>query len=1263
MPAFVTNGPDIPERLLQAHEEGRVIFFCGAGVSLPAGLPLFKGLVDSIYDELGIQKNALEKKAYDKEQYDATLDQLERRYPGNRFAVRKTLLKLLKPRVRRKNATETHRALLQLASDRNGAVKLVTTNFDRLFEYVGKKEKLKIQQFAAPLLPISKPSRWDGIVYLHGLLPNHAEEAALNRLVLSSGDFGLAYLTERWAARFVSDLFRYYIVCFVGYGINDPVLRYMMDALAADELLGESKTEAYAFASYSGDQRDEKFEDWQSKGVIPLLYEVPNNTNDHAGLRQTLSQWAETYRDGVRGKEMIVAQHATVPPLSPSRTEFTVGRVLWALTDSIAAKHFAELDPTPPLEWLKPLSEPQFNSVDLVRFGVTQNKGEDKDIPFSFVNRPSPYTKAPWMRIVNWASHESNWDDVMHHLARWLVKHLNDPKLLIWVADQGGRIHDRFAWLVSDRLEELKKLEQKDDPAELDRIQKTSPNAVPDDFMTTLWSLVLSGRLKAKRINTDLYDWLRRYKQYGLSVAMRIELRELLTPCVAIREPFSFSDEAVSNGPRDRLRVLINWDLELSCNHAHSVLDNIRKNEEWQAILRELLPDFVVLLRDALDLKTLLNDANDKSDLSYLEQPSIKEHAQNRDFRDWTCLIDLTRDAWLATSTTDTIQAKHFADGWLRFPFPLFKRLTFFAATYKNVIKPSDALNYLLIEKCWWLWSQETSREAFRLLVYLASNLKRNELLRLERQVMKGPPRKMFKKDLGREDWRQLKERQIWLRLAKLKDAGAKLSKIGTSELVKLTLKYPQWVLAEDESDEFPYWLSDGSKWRKFDQAPGRRRELMEWLMTQVTDHWQEDDWGSRCRENFPVAACALCGLAGNDNWPIHRWREALQVWAEDELLTKAWRYMAPTLSKAPKNVISELSQTLGWWLKAEAKVFRGQDEVFFLLVNRILELEFQDEDKAKDDPVGRAINHPVGHVTDALLVWWYRQGPKDRDGLPDEIKRVFTHLCDVEVSKYRHGRVLMAHHVISLFRVDEEWAKLRLLPLFDWQQSCVDARGVWEGFLWAPQIHYPFLSAIKQFFLDTVDHIDMLGGHSRQYADFLTFVALDPSDVFTVEEMSIATSKLTSEGLNSAAAALTRSMGGAGAQREEYWQNRVLPYLKSVWPQSLDIITPEISDQFARLCITTQECFPNAFEELKGWLQPVENSDYLIHLLNDSGLCDLFPGTALEYLSAIVDTEAMIIPRELSDCLDAIHQSEPTLSEDRKFLRLKDLIRRRGTH
>jgi hypothetical protein len=41
----VQGAPDIPEQLLREHEEGRVAFFCGAGISYSAKLLGFQPLV------------------------------------------------------------------------------------------------------------------------------------------------------------------------------------------------------------------------------------------------------------------------------------------------------------------------------------------------------------------------------------------------------------------------------------------------------------------------------------------------------------------------------------------------------------------------------------------------------------------------------------------------------------------------------------------------------------------------------------------------------------------------------------------------------------------------------------------------------------------------------------------------------------------------------------------------------------------------------------------------------------------------------------------------------------------------------------------------------------------------------------------------------------------------------------------------------------------------------------------------------------------
>ncbi|WP_419585625.1 hypothetical protein [Thiolapillus sp.] len=106
---FIANGPEIPNALLQAHEEGRVVFFCGAGISYPADLPGFKELVEQIYDLTGTVLTESERYAFDSGQYDATLDLLERRLPGQRLAVRRALAQALKPKLCRKGATDTPR--------------------------------------------------------------------------------------------------------------------------------------------------------------------------------------------------------------------------------------------------------------------------------------------------------------------------------------------------------------------------------------------------------------------------------------------------------------------------------------------------------------------------------------------------------------------------------------------------------------------------------------------------------------------------------------------------------------------------------------------------------------------------------------------------------------------------------------------------------------------------------------------------------------------------------------------------------------------------------------------------------------------------------------------------------------------------------------------------------------------------------------------------------------------------------------------------
>lgn len=1184
---FVRGGPDVPERLLQAHEDGRVVFFCGAGISYPAQLPGFAGLVKELYSRLGITPDPVQAAAIRARQYDTAVGLLEANIVGGRRAVREKIAEILDPDTSTPNATATHAALLMLAKCRERRTRLITTNFDRLFEHVIKDGHSVAERFVAPLLPVPK-NRWDGLVYLHGLLPKDPNGSNLDNLVVSSGDFGLAYLTERWASRFVSELLRNFVVCFVGYSINDPVLRYMMDALAADRLLGESPPEMFAFGSFSKGKETVRANEWRAKNVTPILYREHWR---HAYLHRTLRAWAETYRDGASGKERIVFEYAVARPDTATSQDDFVSRMMWALSDpsGFPAMRFANLNPVPSLQWLDPIGEDRFGHDDLVRFGVPPKQSVDKDLKFSLARRPAPYDLAPQMALAHVVTQGSRHDKVMFHLARWLTRHLTSPSLLLWLVNQGGTLHPTLASQIAHRLDDMANLTNAGDLQDLNDLRSNAPDAIPDAKMRTLWRLLLSGRVGSVGDGLDLYGWRRRFVHEGLTATLRLEFCGMFTPRVSLRPPFRWhldSDE----GDETQIRQLVDWDIILSVKYVHDSLRDLDGNERWREALPMLLADFTRLLRDALDLMRELGGADQESDLSYSKQPSISRHPQNSDLRDWTILIDLNRDAWLATARESPERAQLAAEAWANIPYPLFHRLAFFAASQDQVIPCGTGLRWLLADDNWWLWSVETQRETMRLLVALAPQLDEDELETLEGAILAGPPREMYRADLEPERWIRRQESGIWLRLAKISQSGAQLNVAARESLADLSAKHPSWQLAENERDEFPTWWGDGSELRIHITTPREHDELIAWLRENPQPNdWRPDDWHDRCRDDFEEAASALIALARDGIWPTGRWSVALQRWSETELTEPSWRKMASMVANMPKVTLHELAYGVSRWLEKVSRTFEGQEGIFLSLCDRVLALDY-DVEEEDSDLLTRAINHPVGSVTEALLHWWYRNDLKDEQGLADNLRQRFTQLCDTRIPSFRHGRVLLAAHAISLFRVDREWAIQFMLPLFQWESSEVEARAAWEGFLWSPRLYRPLMEVLKSEFLDTANHYSQLGDRlNEQYASLLTFVGLDPGDFFRNTELALATRTLPQRALEHMAETLFRAVDSAGDQRADYWSNRVAPYLTSIWPKTPDVVSEAVSENFARACVAAGNSFPLALKQLQSWLQPIQ--------------------------------------------------------------------------
>lgn len=314
---LITLGPGcapIPERLLLAHARGQVLFITGAGTSQAAALPDFRQLVLDVYraldrathqvlervprgasnqfevDWAGLTpQQCAEVQRFIQNDYDVVLGLLERRidHPGDLgTSVRRTV-----DRILREGATAPapiHRSLMRLA-DRGGSTTIITTNFDLLLEATRRGPRARVQSYALGAIP--RPSRrpdFAGVFHIHGALDPNPDR--LSDFIISDHDFGEFYLRRRAIPDFIYDAARLFHIVLVGYSANDPPMRYLLNAVAADGSRFEDLKERFTFVGGAHPPEARIMEDWKGRGITPIPYA---DDDHHAALGRTLARWAD----------------------------------------------------------------------------------------------------------------------------------------------------------------------------------------------------------------------------------------------------------------------------------------------------------------------------------------------------------------------------------------------------------------------------------------------------------------------------------------------------------------------------------------------------------------------------------------------------------------------------------------------------------------------------------------------------------------------------------------------------------------------------------------------------------------------------------------------------------------------------------------------------------------------------------------------------------------------------------------------------------
>lgn len=654
MPKFVNAGPVVPDELVQALEEDRVVIFCGAGISMGAGLPSYGGLVEFCYERLAEALPA--KDAQDWAWPDRMLGALEGKYGAQR--VRAFVYQRL---TEAPTTLDLHKAILRLAKLRGDrGTRLITTNFDTLFELAQGDFTYGRTLHSGPILPIprnDKAASWRSVVYLHGRL----DEGSNDHLVLTSADFGRAYLTDAWAARFVARLFSDFTVLFIGYSLNDPVLRYMTDAFAAENTSlrgGQPRSPAYIFIPSKIGTPDAK--PFAHRNLVPIFYQ---ETTDHEHLRDTIIEWADAREDYLLSTSRLITDIG--PKLPASITPSDAANLVWAVcsrTDDAGhgARTFANLNPPPPLEWFEEFERRDATLQKAHSDAVRAARAEGEPAPAA----PELVLAPLFLRVIESPAQLSA---KSAHLARWLVAHMGDYGLAARIIPnfaQHRRLHPDLIRLMRGELRATTKFK----PGLTDLWQLITTTS--DDLLAT-------GRGFAfdLRVPTVL-------SPSGDELVFKLDLLSALSPSIELTAPFEtllpdFDSKSADEAARGaRLSEVANAKVViLGGNQVPLLVERLMAATGAPDFLASLLPELTSLLRRTMDLFSLTKQVVSALDISAWHRPSIAPHGQNRGYEKWTVLIDLIWTGWQQLDQTDPIASRRQIGEWLNSKHIVLQRI------------------------------------------------------------------------------------------------------------------------------------------------------------------------------------------------------------------------------------------------------------------------------------------------------------------------------------------------------------------------------------------------------------------------------------------------------------------------------------------------------------------------------------------------------------------------------------------------------------
>ena len=323
--------PAIPPPLADAIRRRECVFFVGAGLSVPAGMPSYGDLMERIAAELGETVESKDVGSYldlaqwFREQYPARLPQL--------------IQETFRVDVRKVKPTLAHYLLLALP-----VAYTITTNYDDLVE----RTLSALRRFPVKVVKneeVARTGARDGsyVVKFHG--DAHSPDADI---ILSRDDYDDFFVQRPVMASLLEGLLLNQTFLFVGYSLRDPNFRLVLSRI--HQMLQDAKRDAYAvtFDPVNAHYREQcrrkglhlieiggRSREEQAQRFLRFLDDL--STRVSGGVRPFLARDASTEAaDGERADE---EETAPAPPTAVSKRLQPIRDGLWDIGAQIEHAH------------------------------------------------------------------------------------------------------------------------------------------------------------------------------------------------------------------------------------------------------------------------------------------------------------------------------------------------------------------------------------------------------------------------------------------------------------------------------------------------------------------------------------------------------------------------------------------------------------------------------------------------------------------------------------------------------------------------------------------------------------------------------------------------------------------------------------------------------------------------------------------------------------------------------------------------------------